>query len=527
MAEASVDRVVLMAFDSPDLGILQRGVEEGWLPVTAQLLERGRFIPLWDLQTLVTPTSWPTLITGAPLADHLVLSDSQLIPGTYRIAPILPESSRRPPFWRHISDVGLRSTLVGVYGAPLLQDFAGTQLVGWGALDPFNSKVTGPRSDPPELIATLEREIGRPDIRYGFKIPRTRRQFRVFLERSFESVRKQTATLISLLERTEWEFFFGGFWEAHVAGHLIWHLQGEDNPDHVPEADPFLRDGLKTICRAVDDGIGEVLNRVPGKTAFFLVTPYVLGPHSHLDDAVETILERGGWFVRRAGDGAQVADRRLRALGLARRAVHRIVPAGLRPALGRLVPRDRLLGELALADVDWSSTTAFPLPSDGSSFVRLNLAGREPEGIVEPGASYDALCADIAAAISSCVAADTGEPIAARVERTDSIFDITDQGALPDLCVEWAPNRRIKAVRSPELGIIEVPTKDPRTAAHISPGFMLGMGPGIEPSGGRSLDGPGAALDDVGATVLSLFGIPQPDTITGRPIVSFASRGER
>ena len=64
-----------------------------------------------------------------------------------------------------------------------------------------------------------------------------------------------------------------------------------------------------------------------------------------------------------------------------------------------------------LAGTDWERTVGFPLPSDGSGLIRINLAGREPGGIVEPGAAYDTVCADIRQALVELRHADTDEPV--------------------------------------------------------------------------------------------------------------------
>jgi predicted AlkP superfamily phosphohydrolase/phosphomutase len=512
----------MIVFDSPDLGMLQRAIDGGRLPTMARLLQEGAYVALEDLQELVTPCSWPTLVRGSDVAEHGLLCDRQLVPGTYRIAPVAASQARRPPFWRHISDAGLRCTVSGAYGAPLLDDFRGTQLVGWGTHDPFTTKLAGPRSDPPDLVQTLERHVGRRTLRYGLRLPRTRAEYRRYLDDCLRGVEQQTRALIRLLEGTDWDFFFASFSDGHQAGHLLWHLANPDDPDHDAHADPALRDGLMTIYREVDSGIGALLERVPEETAFFVTTPYGLGANHHLERAIDDILAAGGWLVPAGASGASSGSTRLRALRLGRTVAHRTVPTRLRPALGRLVGRERLVDELMLDGIDWERTAAFPLPGDGSAFVRLNLAGREPRGTIAPGDAYDALCAEICDALNELRHAQTGEPVIARAARFDELFGVPAEGPFPDLCVQWQRLPRVSAIRSDRLGTIAVAGDSPLRSVQTAPGFLIGRAPGLPASGSPRLAGSSARLADVAATALAWLGVTPAPEISGRPIRALA-----
>ena len=64
------------------------------------------------------------------------------------------------------------------------------------------------------------------------------------------------------------------------------------------------------------------------------------------------------------------------------------VPASLRARVASALPdaaATRLAARLELRGVDWSRTRAFPVPSDTNGTIRLNVRGRERDGIVAPG----------------------------------------------------------------------------------------------------------------------------------------------
>jgi predicted AlkP superfamily phosphohydrolase/phosphomutase len=202
------------------------------------------------------------------------------------------------------------------------------------------------------------------------------------------------------------------------------------------------------------------------------------------------------------------------------------VPLALRPALGRVAGRDRLLAELAEAEFDWARTRAMPVPSDGNSAVRLNLAGRESQGAVQPGAEAERELAEIAECLSELRCADTGAPVVDRIARYEELFDVEPLTGAADLFIRWARVPRPRAITSERLG--EIPVRADRSihSVHDSPGFAIGVGPGIEPSGQRRLRvADEARLADVAATVLAMLGVPAPPEVTGRPIAELVPAG--
>jgi predicted AlkP superfamily phosphohydrolase/phosphomutase len=61
-------------------------------------------------------------------------------------------------------------------------------------------------------------------------------------------------------------------------------------------------------------------------------------------------------------------------------------------------------------NVDWSKTRAYAM---GLGNIYINLKGREAQGIVEPGAEYEALRTEIKARLEAFVDDETGEhPVA-------------------------------------------------------------------------------------------------------------------
>jgi predicted AlkP superfamily phosphohydrolase/phosphomutase len=89
------------------------------------------------------------------------------------------------------------------------------------------------------------------------------------------------------------------------------------------------------------------------------------------------------------------------------------------------------------ADIDWARTRAFCIPNANEGYIRVNLRGREPEGIVEPGAPYRQVCAALISQLKALVNPKTGRPAAREVLCVDDIFPGERRDDLADLIVLW------------------------------------------------------------------------------------------
>jgi hypothetical protein len=119
--------------------------------------------------------------------------------------------------------------------------------------------------------------------------------------------------------------------------------------------------------------------------------------------------------------------------------------------LGRLkVPMVRLskilyfvIGSLTMSSSrlvlgPWCRARAFAVPSNNmTGAIRINLRGREPEGVVEPGAEYEAFRREIAAALTVLENPETGRPAVRWVARVEELYEGPRLRDMPDLFVEW------------------------------------------------------------------------------------------
>jgi predicted AlkP superfamily phosphohydrolase/phosphomutase len=165
------------------------------------------------------------------------------------------------------------------------------------------------------------------------------------------------------------------------------------------------------------------------------------------------------------------------------------------------------------ANIDWSKTRAFTLPSDLEGCIRINLRGREPQGIVDPGQEYRELCDEIRGRLMELTNPVNGAPAVGRVWMRNEIFPGERQEQLPDLIVTWNDEAPFKSLASSRFGIIEGDNADPRPGTHSPYGFLLAAGVGLP----QRLQGRGR-LVDVAPTVMKLLGLTPPANMDGVPL---------
>jgi len=255
---------------------------------------------------------------------------------------------------------------------------------------------------------------------------------------------------LGLLAEGSFDLVWLTFLSCHIGGHQFWDLSQLDE-DSLDEPTKRLLEGtLGELYEDVDRGLGRVLNALPEDADVIVVSPLGMGKNNSRSDFLGPMLDaavEGRVEPRRS---ASVPLWRLRAAVPTQ--VRGLITQTLGPTLSREV-----MARTSVAGVDWSKTKAFVLPSDHNGQIRLNVRGRERDGIVDPGEA-DELCDRIAEGLLSFRDLD-GAPAIAGVDRMEDVVgkDAPARALLPDLLVRWeeTPSAHLEAVVSPQFGQID------------------------------------------------------------------------
>jgi len=168
-------------------------------------------------------------------------------------------------------------------------------------------------------------------------------------------------------------------------------------------------------------------------------------------------------------------------------------------------------------NVDWSKTKAYAL---GLGQIYINLAGREAKGIVQPGAEYRQVTAQIRQGLEAFVDADTGEhPVAHVFTRDEAYNGVYDPVLIPDLIPSNSEGYRVGWQDA--LGGVAATIVEPNTS--IWSGDHCSVYPplvqGILFSSFKLNAPDGAYMGDVMPTLLDLYGVKPTTNLDGRSLL--------
>jgi hypothetical protein len=123
---------------------------------------------------------------------------------------------------------------------------------------------------------------------------------------------------------------------------------------------------------------------------------------------------------------------------------------------------------------DWSRTRAFSLPTDQYGWIRINLIGRESQGVV-PLDEYDDLCEELKQTLSS-LSSEGGELLVEDVRRTGDGAAAARVNPLPDLVVHWRDAAFSSSLQIKGSKVQAQMVSRKSTGQHTTPGFCIYRG---------------------------------------------------
>ncbi|MFY9578046.1 MAG: alkaline phosphatase family protein [Gaiellaceae bacterium] len=500
--------IAVFQFDSVSVPLMERLLAEGRLPTLAGLRARGRMLELETPATHFPAGSYATLYSGLEIADHGMYYSFQWSPAEQRVR--WRGSFPSPQLvWERLAASGKRALVVDPYESARPGLLNGIALSGWQFVNVMSLERW---SAPTSAHADLARRFGRParmeEVFGRPTIGRLLSLHRLLLE---ATDRVTKAALHFLPGR--FDLVWVNFLAAHLGGHMLWDLSQVEADKLDNRTRMTLERGLADLYIQIDEGIGRILAALPGDADLIVTSPMGMAENASrvdlLPGMLEAVLSRNG--ATRARPAESRTERFLWQLRAS-------IPAGARAKVAAALhgPLTReVTMRLSSFGVDWSKTPAFLLPSDHFGQVRLNIRGRERDGIVEPG-DADALSDEICGGLLTFRDPD-GQPAVISVDRSqDLIGEGRPLRSLPDLIVRWSdrPSARVSHVDSSRYGEVRrTGSGSGRSGGHRPDAWAVVVpGPSAD-----AASGPGRVVD-IASTVCSVLGV-QSEALAGTPLL--------
>jgi predicted AlkP superfamily phosphohydrolase/phosphomutase len=510
-------RVLVVGLDAATFDLILPWVDAGVLPTLGRLIREGVHAPLRSTLPALTPPGWTSAATGRNPGKHNVFNFYRGRAGGLQPAPVTPGDLRSPRVWDIVAQHGLKSVVLRMPLTYPPQESVGVMVSGI-----MTPKGTEDFVAPASLKSTLEARI--PRYRMEVDAENLRQgDLDTFRADAFDLQRVQTEEALHLLRHADWDLFWVMSHTLDKLQHFFWRYMDATHPAYPgPGA---YEHTIRDFHVAFDQALARYLDAVPPGTNVVLLSDHGSAPlHTYfcvmnwLADARFLALRDEG-AARRGlaalGVDAKTLVRRLKSVGLGW--VPKLVPRALKGQ----VPQSLSSFSKIAGRIDWSRTRAY-CPSAPGSGLWVNLKGREPEGIVTPGAEYERVIAELRERLLAYRDPKNGEPVVAAVHRREDIYSGPHADGGPDLLVETA--RTVCMIEGLGRKSLMPAGRGPeeRTGNHARDGIFVAYGPDVRR--GETLDV--RAIEDVAPTVLYLMGLPIDADMDG-VVLTDALRPER
>ena len=473
-------RVLLIGWDGADWRILDPLLERGDLPNLQVLIDRGHRAVLRSTIPTHSWAAWPSFLTGVDPADHGVYDILENVPGTHKQYPVTYRSIRERTFVEDLSRAGKR----GVYAdVPLMfppPEIDGKVIAG-GVL-PKGRQYTHPASLADELAAA-----GVPWQINGMSWTTYRHRPEPYLAEALDITGRRIQATEWLMDNTDWDFLMSVWVSVDRTQHALSNYVAPDHPDYPKNMNTPLAAKVRDVYRQLDDAIGSFVSRTDD------------------DDIVIFMSDHGFQSCTRAIH----MDHLLRRLGYLEFSASNVIFGPMQWGPVRKVARKvydmlGLHGKVSLPQaVNWQKTRAYTSIRSTGEGVSINLVGRDPDGIVDPG-DYERVRDEVMDRLASFVDPKTGRKPVKAIYRREEIFKGKHAETAPDILMEPAEGYSLTHAKS------AIEDADWVSGDHRPEGVIVATGPAAQPFVEQPL------LVDLAPTILAALDAPVTVKHTGR-----------
>lgn len=505
-------KLLIIGLDGGTFTLIRPWTDKGLLPNLKRLIDEGTSGVLQSSILPITAPAWASLMTGVNPGKHGLYDFSAREKNGYHTVPINGSYRKARAFWDYLAEDGIRVGVVNVPGTYPPEPIHGFMVSG----------MLTPNTDVQFTYpAILSDELRQMDYRILFHEVYSGNNEDDVLDDVFQTALKRREVLLHLIQSKSWDIFFTVLPETDNLAHFFWGFMDTNHPFHDAKKGPKFGDVLQKVYQQADDTLGQLLSCVDDETIVMVMSDHGSGPlyknlflnnyliqhglmklKSDLHTRVKTGFTQAGFTVI-------AAHELLTKLGLTKRFRHLIGYSEKKSFIKNL-----LNIFLTFTDVDWSQTRAYSMGNYGQVFV--NLCGREPGGIVQPGREYEELREEIIGLLKDLKDPETEQPIIDRIFKREEIYKGPYVENAPDIVfipteMKYMTSRFLEFASSK---IVE-PEARHRTGGHTMEGIFILRGQGIR----RHFTIEGVRLIDVAPTILHMFGAPIPSEMDGRAIV--------
>ncbi len=498
-------RVFIIGLDGATFDVMRPLIERGQLQNIARLMKAGSSGTMTSCMPDLSPPAWTSMVTGVHPGKHGILDFFGHVPKTYDTAFFNASFRTAQPVWNLLGESGRKVCVVNVPVTYPPDSVNGVMISGMDTPNPDCEFM-----HPPSLDAELKKKLG------GFVVESMRRDLSEkhmpeFVANMNRLIQNRLEVSEYLMAREDWDFFMVVFESVDRMQHEAWKYTEPSHPLYSERDAEQYRSLIEDTYERLDAAVGRIAAKLPDGSSLFVVSDHGFGPLLK-GVRVENWLASLG-LLHKVPRPAGFDLRRFK------RILADAMPAGLRRRLGSVLrgsggQAGKKAPPMMLARLDMTLTRAYPLGANGNIFI--NLRGRQPFGVVSPGAEYEKLRGDIIRGLEALRDPDSGERMVEKALAREDAYSVFPENA-PDIVIRWKPGyasmdeTRVDSSNKKTSGDV-ITGVHCWSGTHRPNGILVMHGSDIKTGGCFN----GAQIMDVAPTVLALLSMPVPNNMDGR-----------
>lgn len=495
-------KVFVLGLDGATMDMIEPMVKAGKLPNFARLMKKGVYGPLTSVLPPISAPAWASFMTGKNQGKHGIYSFVDMKPNvlfTSGTSLVTHNHIRTKRLWDLLTEQGKKLIVLNVPITYPPSKIDGVMIPGFDA--PSNAPDF---YYPPEVKDELQNALGSPYPTDEVRPKDSVRDPYQWVHEYFENEERRKDVVLYLMKSRPWDFFMVVFCLTDKVAHLFWD-QEEIMKTTYHKADKLVGD----IIQALDDDTCLMLlsDHGTGNMKSFFMTNKWLYDHGYFHINPVTLLNFAQVYkLSFVYATVERVARKFRMTKLLKGA-----PSRLRR---KKIPVPLLRSKVQHL-IDWSKTRAY-----GANFgIYINLKGREPFGIVEPGEEYRKLRDEIIEKIHDIRDPETHEKVVDYTIVKEEIYKgpFADKG--PDIIF---PLNEMQYAQMNQFGLHHLKYEKPfypwtdLQGSHRLNGIFFATGPGIK----ENIPCQDAHLIDLAPTILYLLESSIPRDMDGKVLIS-------
>ena len=504
------DKIFVIGIDSGTFDVITPLAKEGHLPNFTRLVKEGCSGALESTIPPVTPPAWVSFMTGKNPGKHGVF-DFYASPFFGYERPVLNSGYiKARTIWSLLSESNKK---IGVINVPITyppEKVNGFIIPGLQ----FGLDVNCEFTHPPELIKKIKEKFGEYHVAYGNLMGVYSHELDNYIAQWDGIHKKREEVLFYLMDEYSWDFFMVVFSSIDLIQHRFWKYSDKTHPRYDPDKAKKYASVIPDFYKKIDTSIGKILDRLNDSTKVVVVSDHGMGPEHKAFYLNKWLMKEGLLRLRRGFSPflrfklPHIVYKVLKKLKYP--GIEWTIPMNSYRVLKDLVdPRDGL--RLSYF-IDWTRTRAYAANYTEQGLY-INLKGREPMGIVEPGPEYEEIRDSIRDKLYQIVDPETGQKVFDKIYKKEEIYHGPYINHAPDLSFVMRGGTYLSHREIHYKKLFR--TDDKNSATHRMNGIFIIKGDGIK----KNVTLEGCKIIDVAPTILYATGLSVPDDMDGKVLI--------